>query len=226
MRRKESLGRCVAAFGLALAVLALPTVSTAQLGGQLPGPIGGLLPGSPPSSGTAQTVVGQAAAVRVTILGLLGGTTTTLADTGTLGGMNDARDAAAIAGSVPSALTGEVLSAATMSWSNQVDSVASLANLNMTIAGVGITADTVMAQASQVAGAAGGGSATFSNLVINGVSIPVTGAPNQAIWIPGGVVTINEQNISSTGTAVVNALHVAVTGVADVVIASATAGIS
>jgi len=58
------------------------------------------------------------------------------------------------------------------------------------------------------------------------VSIPVTGAPNQAIWIPGGVVTINEQNISSTGTAVVNALHVAVTGVADVVIASATAGIS
>ncbi len=51
MRRKESLGRCVAAFGLALAVLALPTVSTAQLGGQLPGPIGGLLPGSPPSSG-------------------------------------------------------------------------------------------------------------------------------------------------------------------------------
>ncbi len=37
---------------------------------------------------------------------------------------------------------------------------------------------------------------------------------------------INEQTISSTGTAVVNALHVAVTGVADVVIASATAGIS
>jgi hypothetical protein len=220
MRKKESLGRCVAAFGLALAVLALPAVSTAQLGVQLPalptGPVGG----------TSQTVVGQAAAVRVTILGVLGNTTTSLADTGTLGGINDARDAASIAGSVPSALTGEVLNAATMSWSNQVDSVASLANLNMTIAGIGITADSVMAQASQVAGAAGSGTSTFSNLVINGVSIPVTGAPNQAIWIPGGLVTINEQNISSTGTAVVNALHVAVTGVADVVIASATAGIS
>lgn len=220
MRKKESLGRCVAAFGLALAVLALPAVSTAQLGVQLP-----TLPTSP-VGGTAQTVVGQAAAVQVTILGLLGGTTTSLADTGTLGGINDARDAASIAGSVPSALTGEVLNAATMSWSDQVDSVASLANLNMTIAGIGITADSVMAQASQVAGAAGSGTSTFSNLVINGVSIPVTGAPNQAIWIPGGLVTINEQNISSTGTAVVNALHVAVTGVADVVIASATAGIS
>jgi len=230
MRKKESLGRCVAAFGLALAVLALPAVSTAQLGVQLPtlppSPVGGLLSGSSPSTGMAQTVVGQAAAVRITILGLLGGTTTSLADTGTLGGINDARDAAAIAGSVPSALTGEVLNAATMSWSDQVDSVASLANLNMTIAGIGITADSVMAEASQVAGAAGSGTSTFSNLVINGVSVPVTGAPNQAIWIPGGLVTINEQNISSTGTAVVNALHVAVTGVADVVIASATAGIS
>jgi hypothetical protein len=224
MRKKESLGRCVAAFGLALAVLALPAVSTAQLGVQLPSPVGGLLPGS--STGTAQAVVGQAAAVRVTILSLLGGTTTALADTGTLGGINDARDAAVTTGSLPSGLTGEVLSAATMSWSDQVDSVASLANLNMTIAGVGITADSVMAQASQVAGAAGSGSATFSNLTINGVAIPVTGAPNQAIWIPGGLVTINEQNISSTGAATVNALHVAITGVADVVIASATAGIS
>jgi hypothetical protein len=224
MRKKESLGRCIAAFGLALAVLALPVVSTAQLGVQLPSPVGGLLPGS--STGTTQTVVGQAAAVRVTILSLLGGTTTALADTGTLGGINDARDAAVTTGSLPSGLTGEVLSAATMSWSDQVDSVASLANLNMTIAGVGITADSVVAQASQVAGAAGSGSATFSNLMINGVSVPVTGAPNQAIWIPGGLVTINEQNISSTGAATVNALHVAITGVADVVIASATAGIS
>ena len=223
MRKKESLGRCVAAFGLALAVLALPAVSTAQLGVQLPSPVGGLLPGS--STG-AQTVVGQAAAVRVTILSLLGGTTTALADTGTLGGINDARDAAFTTGSLPSGLTGEVLSAATMSWSDQVDSVASLANLNMTIAGVGITADSVVAQASQAAGAAGSGSATLSNLMINGVSVPVTGAPNQAIWIPGGLVTINEQSISSTGAATVNALHVAITGVADVVIASATAGIS
>jgi len=224
MRKKESLGRCVAAFGLALAVLALPVVSTAQLGVQLPSPVGGLLPGS--STGSTQAVVGQAAAVRVTILSLLGGTTTALADTGTLGGINDARDAAVTTGSLPSGLTGEVLSAATMSWSDQVDSVASLANLNMTIAGVGITADSVVAQASQAAGAAGSGSATFSNLMINGVSVPVTGAPNQAIWIPGGLVTINEQSISSTGAATVNALHVAVTGVADVVIASATAGIS
>jgi len=96
----------------------------------------------------------------------------------------------------------------------------------MTVAGTGITADFVMAQASQVAGAPGSGSSTLTNLSINGIPVAVTGAPNQAIPVPGGQVIINEQTISSTGTAVVNALHVVVTGVADVVIASATAGIS
>src|SRR5713101_6585390 len=72
----------------------------------------------------------------------------------------------------------------------------------------------------------GSGISTLSNLAINGTPIAVTGDPNQTIWVPGGQVIINEQTISPTGTAVVNALHVAITGVADVVIASATAGIS
>ncbi len=123
-------------------------------------------------------------------------------------------------------LAGEVLSAGTISWPDEVDSVASLANLNVNVAGVGITADLIVARASQVLGAAGSGSSSLDNLSINGIPVTVTGAPNQAVWIPGGQVIINEQTISSTGTAVVNALHVAVTGVADVVIASATAGIS
>jgi hypothetical protein len=96
----------------------------------------------------------------------------------------------------------------------------------MTVAGISITASSALARASQVLGVAGSGSSFLSNLSINGIPIAVTGAPNQAIWIPGGQVIINQQTISPTGTAVVNALHVAVTGVADVVIASASAGIS
>jgi hypothetical protein len=176
---------------------------------------------------TTPTVVGDASAARVTVLGILGtATTTALADTGTLSGVNDARDASMVTRSVPSTLSAETLSAATISWTNQVDSEASLANLNMTVAGVRITADLVMARASQVLGAAGTGSSVFSNLSINGTPIAVTGAPNQAVWIPGGQVIINQQTVSSTGTAVVNAIHVVVTGVADVVCASATAGIS
>ncbi len=184
-----------------------------------------------PATGLAQlggsTVVGSASAVQATVLGILGtGTTTVLAGTGTLGGTNDARDASMDTGSIPSTLNAETLSVVTISWVDEVDSEASLTNLNMTVAGIGITADSVMAQASQVLGTAGSGISTLSNLAINGTPIAVTGDPNQTIWVPGGQVIINEQTISPTGTAVVNALHVAITGVADVVIASATAGIS
>ena len=217
MHQTESLRRCFIAIGLAMALLLWPAAGDAQLGGLLP----------PLPTTTTPTVVGDASAARVSILGILGtATTMALADTGTLSGVNDARDASMVTGTVPSVLTGEVLSAGAISWPNEVDSAVSLANLNMSVAGIGISADSVYSAASQVSGAAGTGSATISNLSINGTPIYVTGAPNKAVWIPGGQVIINEQSISSTGTAVVNAIHVTVTGVADVVIASATAGIA
>ena len=198
-------------------LLAWPSVGIAQLGGLLPSP----------SSTTTSTVVGDASAARVSVLGILGtATTTALTDTGTLSGVNDARDASMDTGTVPSVLTGEVLSAGTISWPDEVDSAVSLANLNMSVAGIGISADSVYSAASQVLGAAGIGSSTISNLSINGTPIAVTGDPNQTVSIPGGQVVINEQTISSTGTAVVNAVHATVAGVADVGIASATAGIA
>ncbi len=175
---------------------------------------------------TSSTIVGDATAASVSVLGILGtATTTALADTGPIGS-NDALDASMVTGGVPSTLTAETLSSTAISYADEVDSAASLGNLSMTVAGIGVTADFVMAQASQVLGAPGSGSSTLTNLSINGTPIAVSGAPNQAIPVPGGQVIINEQTISSTGTAVVNALHVVVTGVADVVIASATAGIS
>ena len=222
MHRTISLGRCSMAVALATILLICPAAGLAELGALVPPPP---LP-SPPAA-TSSTVVGDASAARVSVLGVLGtAMTTALADTGTLSVVNDARDASTVIGSVPSTLSAETLSAATVSWVDQVDSEASLTNLSMTVGGIGITADSVIAQASQVLGAAGSGTSYIDNLSINGTPIAVTGAPNQAVWIPGGQVIINEQTVSSTGTAVVNALHVAITGVADVVIASATAGIS
>src|SRR5260370_11916281 len=201
---------------LMASLLAWPAIGLAQLGGLLQ---------SQGSSTT--TITGDATAVRATVLGLLGtATTTALADTGTLSGVNDARDASMDTGTVPSVLTGEVLSAGTISWPDEVDSAVSLANLNMSVAGIGISADSVYSAASQVLGAAGSGTSYIDNLSINGMPVAITGAPSQVVWVPGGQVIINEQTISSTGTAVVNALHVAITGVADVVIASSTAGIA
>jgi len=220
MHHVVSIKRCSLAVALAMAVLLSPAVGFAQLGGGLPIPTP--LPLPIPTPTATSSVLGSASAVSSTVLGF----TTVLGSTGTLSGVNDARDASMTAGSLPSILTGETLSAATIGWPNQVYSTASLTNLSMAVAGIGITADSVTAEASQIAGSAGTGSSSFSNLAIAGVPINVTGAPNQVVAIPGGIVTINEQTISPTGAAVVNALHVAVAGVANLVVASATAGIS
>jgi hypothetical protein len=175
-----------------------------------------------PGTSEAQTVTGQASAVRATVLGM----TTAIADTGTLSDSSDARDATQITVSVQSLLTGEVLHAITIGYPDEVDSEASLGNLALTVGGNGISADLVMARAQAVLDAAGAGMSNIGGLLINGMPVVVTGDPNQTIDILGGRVVINEQNSSPTGTIIVNALHVIVNGVADVVIASATAGIS
>jgi len=204
-----------------MALLAWPAASDAQLGGLLPP-----LPTPTPTT-TSSTVVGNASAAQVSLFGLLGTVTTTvLADTGNLGGTTDARDASQATGNIPLLLGGEVLSATTIGYPNEVDSAASLAGLNLNVGGVGVSADFVMAAASQVLGAAGSGASYIDNLAINGAPVSVSGDPNQTIAIPGGQLIINEQTISSNGATVVNALHVVVNGVADVVIASAAAGIS
>ncbi len=177
-----------------------------------------------PLAGEAQTVTGAARAVQATVLGPLAGTTTVLADTGSLAGTSDALQASAVTGTIPSLLAGEALHATTIGWPDQVASEASLADLVLSVAGISIGADFVMARALAVLGSAGAGSSNIANLSINGVPIPVSGGPNQTIYIPGGLVVIDELQTSATST-VVNALHVTVYGVADVVIGSATAGI-
>jgi hypothetical protein len=165
--------------------------------------------------------------VQASVLGILGTVgSTTLSGTGSLSGANNARDASQLAGNIPSLLGAEALQADTIGLANEVDSEASLAGLNLTIAGIPITADFVRASAVAISGAAGSATSEIDNLAINGLPIAITGAPNQTVAIPGGQLVINEQTVSSNGSTMVNALHVTVSGIADVVIASAAAGIS
>src|SRR5258708_35853125 len=177
-----------------------------------------------PAIGAAQTANGQAAEVQATVFGLLGNTVVGLANTGTLSGPSDAREASQLTGNLLGALTAEVPQATTIGLGDQVDSQASLANLALSIAGSSIGADFLIAQASAALNGVRSGSASLTNLSLNGVPIAVTGDPNQTLAIPGGTMVINEQQASPAGM-VVNALHVIVGGVADVVIGSSTAGI-
>src|SRR5438132_13174386 len=120
-----------------------------------------------PSAAAAQTVMGQASAVQATVLGI----TTGLADTGTLGGITDAREASQITGSVPSLLTGEALHATTIGWPDQVASEASVGSLNLTVAGNGISADFVMARALAVLNTASAGTSSLARLQVTGMPV-------------------------------------------------------
>ncbi len=178
-----------------------------------------------PQPAAAQTVAGSAEAVKVTTFGLLGGATTVLADTGNLSGVGDARGAGNTTGSVGSIVGGESLHAATMAWPDQVASQASIGSLGIDVAGVVVSADLVMASVTSLLGSGTDTAFLVENLSVAGVPVEVTGEPNQTIAIPGGQLVLNEQTVSSNGATTVNALHAVVSGVADVVVASATAGI-
>src|SRR5207302_8714139 len=73
------------------------------------------------------------------------------------------------------------------------------------------------------------GSSDIFDLVVTGQAIVVSGAPNQTIPLPIASIIINEQQSSvrgNTGDITVNALHIVVDGIADVVISSAHADIT
>ena len=171
----------------------------------------------------AQTVNGQARAIQTSVVDALGGITlTVLGDTGTLSGTSDARETSAASGAVPSIISGNTLHATTIGWPDQVDSEASVSDLAIKVGTTTIGADFIMARTSALLGLSNTNNVSVDTLSINGVQVAVTGNPNQTINIPGGRLVINEQPSSSAGT-VVNALHISVAGVADVVVASATA---
>jgi len=78
--------------------------------------------------------------------------------------------------------------------------------------------------------AAVSGSSEVVGLVVNGQAVQVSGQPNQTVALPNGRIIINEQSSSSSSKKsaeiTVNALHVIVDGIADVVISSAYADIN
>lgn len=206
-----TLRRLVTAAGalLLLGLPALPSEALAQLGGLLP-----------PPQNNPQPVRGSAGAVQATVLGV----TASLVNTGALSQSNSSLDAAQTTGAVPSLVSGESLYASAISWTDEVDSESGISNLGVTVGSAGIAADEVLAQATSSLTNGSSGSSAISGLSINGQPVAVTGAPNQTVAIPGGQMVINEQIPSSNGITV-NALHISVAG-ADVVIGSATAGIS
>jgi len=124
-----------------------------------------------------------------------------------------------------SLVSAEVPSARVIGYADQIAADSYLSSLNLTIAGIAIAAASAEAAArGPLDGSPGDATSYISGLSINGVEVLTDGTVNQTVAIPGGQVVINEQQVLSDGTLVVNALHASVLGVAEAVVASATAG--
>lgn len=177
------------------------------------------------AAGAAQTAYsGQATVIRANVLGI----ETTLSDTGPLATGGGAQDTSLLSTSVPGLLSANVLHASVVGQGNHTRSEASVAELDLTAGGNDISADFLMARAEATCSggrSSASGNAEVVGLVVNGERTTVAGTPNETIALPGGgKIVVNEQS-SSGGTFTVNALHVVVPGVADVVVSSASAGI-
>jgi hypothetical protein len=187
------------------------------------------LRGRPIESGGSNEAVrfsGEATGLRATVLG----STTTLSQAGPIPSSGGADEASLLTATVPGTLTARVLHASTIGQGDRSRSEASAADLDLTVAGQSVRASFLMARAEAICTNGGPqtrGSSEIANLVINGTPVTVSGSPNQTIVLPAGAgrVVINEQS-GSPGSIRVTALHVVVTGVADVIVASAHADIA
>ena len=185
-----------------------------------------------PGAALANSFSGQATVVQATVLGFQ---PITLADTGPLPPEGGSKEATLLEESVPGLLSVQVLHAATVAMGDASRSEASVASVNLTVGGNTISASFLMARAAAFCDqgqghASASGSSELAVLAINGQTIVVSGEPNQTIPLPGGgQVIINEQSQNVQGNKAditVNALHVMIPGIADVIIASAHADIT
>jgi hypothetical protein len=167
---------------------------------------------------------GRAIALNAKILG----TTNTWSDTGSLPPSGGAQQGSLLTFSQPNLIAANVAHASTIGQGDRTRSESAAADVSLNINGIIIQADFTMARATaiwQPNGTALSGSANVSSLSVNGAPILISGQPNQMVPVAGGYLVVNEQTNTAT-TITVNALHLLIPGVADVVISSAQAGIA
>lgn len=189
-------------------------------------PVAGSVGSVAAAAGDATSFSGSATVVDATVLGVNQKLGATMVFPSGSPAFSDERSLLDVA--IPNLLNAQVGHASTIGKGNSSRSQSSLANLNLMVGGNTIGASFLSANARAVCGPNGpsvSGSSEIADLVINGQTIAVTGAPNQTVALPVGQVIINEQSGTSNSLNV-TALHVIIPGVADVAIASVHADIT
>lgn len=180
------------------------------------------------TTASANTYSAEAASVRANVLGVK----TAVSDTGSVGASGGVRQSSALTFGLPNLVAGEVAHATAFAKGNVSASDASMAGLHVTVGGNIIASSFLAAHAHARCTATGvivSADPNIIGLTVNGHSVQISGKPNQTISLPNGKIVINEQAKASTKTSghiSVSALHIIITGIADVALSEANAGIS
>jgi hypothetical protein len=176
------------------------------------------------SWGTSETFRGEATVASATVLGI----GTTIGDTGKLPSKGGALQTTLATVNIPLVLSGVIAQSEVVGVGDHTDASTTLASLNLLSSGVAITADLIQSHAyakgSSTQPPITSGSSQIVNLVINGVPVICTGAPNQVINLGVGTVTLN-QITPGMGSITVIAVHVSIAGVLDVQLGKSFAAI-
>jgi hypothetical protein len=152
-----------------------------------------------------------------------------LSDTGALASTGGARSASLLQASVPNVASAGVLVACTSGGSGRADGNAGLVNLSVLPgSATALTASLVRASSHADCNGVRGGSEILG-LTFCGKQITVTGEPNQKVSVAGATLVINEQKTTASGAyrkIEVNALHLTVLGVAEVIVSHAESDIN
>lgn len=190
----------------------------ALLAAGLVGPLAGEV-----AAGTATAYGGRAIALQFSTFG---GPPVTLGDTGELPSSGGARSEHVF--STSGVANAKLLQASVVGAGDSTMAQASVADLSISIAGNSISADFVGSQASATCGPQApftAGGAHLNGLTVNGNRVPVGTQSNQRVSITERVyLVVNEQH-RAPDAIVVNALHLYVEGIADLVVASARASV-
>jgi hypothetical protein len=169
---------------------------------------------------------GEATASRALVPAL--GVRVTLSQAGPLAPSGGADEATLLSAEVPGVLTAQVLHAATVAQGDESRSEASAADVVVTVGGHTITAEFLIARAAarcERGATRLSASSDITRLTVDGTAIAVRSRPNQSVPLPGGGEVIINEQASTSDAITVNALHIVIPGVADVVVASAHADI-
>jgi hypothetical protein len=153
-----------------------------------------------------------------------------LSDTGQLPASGGVLGNSLLAANVPGVLTADVLVASTSASSGTANSSSSLANATVLPGHAAQLNVSFVRAETQATCEAVTGNSEIAGLQFGGQTITVTGQPNQTVTIPGvATLIINEQSQAHNGNhheITVNAIHLIVPGVAEVILSSAHSDIN